>query len=88
MRILVAGGAGFIGSHLCDHLMAEGHEVVCLDNYLTGRRANIEHLLGAPRFRLLRCDLRAFQTLARCTGFTNWPARRAPPDIESIPSRR
>lgn len=57
MRILVAGGAGFIGSHLCDHLMAEGHEVVCLDNYLTGRRANIEHLLGAPRFRLLRCDL-------------------------------
>lgn len=45
MRILVTGGAGFIGSHLCERLVAEGHEVICLDNFFTGRRENITHLL-------------------------------------------
>src|SRR4051812_20099141 len=45
-RILVTGGAGFLGSHLCERLIAEGHEVLCVDNYYTGRRRNIEHLLG------------------------------------------
>ena len=57
MRILVTGGAGFIGSHLCDRLLAEGHHVVCLDNFFTGRRENIEHLLDHPRFELLRHDV-------------------------------
>ena len=57
MRILVTGGAGFIGSHLCDRLLAEGHDVVCLDNFFTGRRDNIEHLLDHPRFELLRHDV-------------------------------
>jgi UDP-glucuronate decarboxylase len=57
MRILVTGGAGFIGSHLCDRLMAEGHEVLCLDNFFTGSKANIAHLLGNPRFELIRHDI-------------------------------
>jgi UDP-glucuronate decarboxylase len=56
-RILVTGGAGFLGSHLCERLIAEGHEVVCLDNFFTGRRANVEHLLSNPRFELFRHDV-------------------------------
>jgi UDP-glucuronate decarboxylase len=56
-RILVTGGAGFIGSHLCEALLAAGHEVLCLDNYFTGRRRNIEHLAAAPRFEALRHDV-------------------------------
>ena len=49
--VLVTGGAGFIGSHLCERLLAEGHHVVCLDNFFTGRRDNIEHLLDHPALR-------------------------------------
>jgi len=56
-RVLVTGGSGFLGSHLCDRLLADGHEVVCLDNFFTGRRANIEHLLDDHRFELLRHDI-------------------------------
>ena len=56
-RILVTGGAGFLGSHLCDRLISDGHEVICLDSFFTGSRANIEHLLGHPRFELLRHDV-------------------------------
>jgi UDP-glucuronate decarboxylase len=57
MRILVTGGAGFIGSHLSDRLLAEGHHVVCLDNFFTGRRENVEHLLDHPRFEVMRQDV-------------------------------
>jgi dTDP-glucose 4,6-dehydratase/UDP-glucuronate decarboxylase len=57
MRILVAGGAGFIGSHLCERLIDEGRRVICVDNFLTGRRPNVEHLLSSPRFELLDMDL-------------------------------
>jgi UDP-glucuronate decarboxylase len=57
MRILITGGAGFIGSHLTDRLLSEGHHVVCLDNFFTGRRDNIEHLLDNPAFELLRHDV-------------------------------
>jgi UDP-glucuronate decarboxylase len=56
-RILVTGGAGFIGSHLCERLLRDGHEVVCLDNYFTGTRRNIEPLLDNRRFELLRHDV-------------------------------
>jgi len=57
MRILVTGGAGFLGSHLCERLIAQEHDVICLDNFFTGRRENILHLLGNPRFELVRHDV-------------------------------
>jgi UDP-glucuronate decarboxylase len=57
MRILITGGAGFIGSHLSERLLGEGHEVICLDNFFTGRRENVFHLLDNPRFELLRHDI-------------------------------
>ncbi len=56
-KILVTGGAGFLGSHLCDRLLAEGNEVVCLDNYFTGQKSNIVHLLNNPYFELIRHDV-------------------------------
>jgi UDP-glucuronate decarboxylase len=57
LRILVTGGAGFLGSHLCDRLIDAGHEVVCVDNYFTGSRKNIAHLLSHPRFEAIRHDV-------------------------------
>jgi UDP-glucuronate decarboxylase len=57
MRILVTGGAGFIGSNLCERLLAEGHEVVCLDNLYTGRKENLQGCLGNPRFEFIRHDV-------------------------------
>ncbi len=56
-RILVTGGAGFLGSHLCDRLVAQGHDVICLDNFFTSQKQNIAHLLGKPNFELVRHDV-------------------------------
>jgi len=57
MRILITGGAGFLGSHLSERLLLEGHEVVCMDNFFTGRKCNIAHLLDNPYFELMRHDV-------------------------------
>jgi UDP-glucuronate decarboxylase len=56
-RILVTGGAGFLGSHLCDRLVAQGHDVICLDNLFTSQKSNVEHLLGKPNFEFIRHDV-------------------------------
>jgi len=56
-RVLVTGGAGFLGSHLCDRLLADGHEVVCVDNFFTGSKENVQHLRDEPRFEVIRHDV-------------------------------
>ena len=56
-RVLVTGGAGFLGSHLCERLLSEGHDVLCVDNYYTGTKQNVAHLLANPRFELMRHDV-------------------------------
>ena len=56
-RVMVTGGAGFLGSHLCDRLIADGHDVLCVDNFFTGTKDNIVHLLGNPHFELMRHDV-------------------------------
>lgn len=74
---LVTGGAGFLGSHLCDRLLAEGHDVICLDNLITGRIENIQHLLAHPQFRFARHDVTRpidlpvlFEKAAEAPGFS------------------
>ena len=58
-RVLVTGGAGFIGSHLCERLVSEGHDVICLDNYFTGSKRNVMHLAGCGNFEMVRHDVTA-----------------------------
>ncbi len=56
-RILVTGGAGFLGSHLCERLVEDGHDVICLDNFFTSQKSNVAHLLDQPNFELIRHDI-------------------------------
>ena len=80
-RSLVTGGAGFLGSHVCDRLIAEGHEVLCLDNLLTGSLKNIEHLIGNPRFQFVQADVADPAGLAATLGLA-----KAPPGPGSKPA--
>ncbi len=56
-RILITGGAGFLGSHLCERLLNQDHEIICLDNLFTGRKQNIAHLMSHPNFEFMRHDI-------------------------------
>ena len=76
-RILVTGGAGFLGSHLCGRLLAEGHDVLCADNYFTGTKDNILHLLGNPHFELMRHDI-TFPLFVEVDGIYNLACPASP----------
>jgi len=83
--VLVAGGGGFIGSHLCDSLIEDGHRVYCLDNFCTGRRRNVAHLLDHPRFTLLEADLLDDPDLPPVDHIYQLASRASPLDFESDP---
>src|SRR5262249_32706516 len=76
-RALVTGGAGFIGSHLCDRLLERGDEVLCVDNFYTGTRRNVHHLLTNPRFELMRHDI-CFPLYIEVDEISIWPVRPRP----------
>jgi UDP-glucuronate decarboxylase len=82
--ILVTGGAGFLGSHLCDRLLAEGHEVLCADNFFTGTKQNIEHLLPHPRFELVRHDV-TFPLYVECDEIFNLACPASPVHYQHDP---
>ena len=84
MRILITGGAGFLGSHLCDRLINDGHEVICLDNFFTGRKENIAHLLSNPNFELMRHDL-VDPFKAECDQIYNLACPASPPHYQFNP---
>ena len=77
MRILVTGGAGFIGSHLCERLLSQGNEVICLDNFFTGNKANVKHLLGNSNFEVVRHDI-TFPTHVECDRIYNLACPASP----------
>src|SRR5690606_29730226 len=60
MRVLITGAAGFLGSHLCDRFIADGHEVIAMDSFITGTPDNLAHLMGEPRFRFVQHDVTEF----------------------------
>jgi UDP-glucuronate decarboxylase len=76
-RILVTGGAGFLGSHLCERLLNEGHEVLCVDNFYTGRKSNVAHLLSNPYFEVMRHDI-CFPLYVECDEIYNLACPASP----------
>lgn len=84
---IVAGGAGFIGSHLCDSLVDDGHEVLCVDNFGSGRPRNVEHLLDNPRFRLRNEDIRQPLALPPADQIYHLASRASPADFTEFPVR-
>jgi dTDP-glucose 4,6-dehydratase len=86
MRIVVTGGAGFLGSHLCDRLLAEGHEVVCIDNLLTGSAANIAHLQDNPRFSYVPRNVTEFISIDGPVDFVfHFASPASPVDFDRLP---
>lgn len=84
MRLLVTGGAGFLGSHLCERLLRDGHEVISLDNYYTGSRQNIEHLIANPKFETLRHDI-TFPIYLEVDGIFNLACPASPVHYQKDP---
>ena len=85
MRILVTGGAGFLGSHLCERLLKDGNEVVCLDNFFTGRKQNIAHVLRRTRASSSSGTTSSTPSSSRWTRSTTWRARPRPPHYQYNP---
>jgi dTDP-glucose 4,6-dehydratase len=86
MRILVTGGAGFIGSHLCDFFVRDGHDVLCMDNFITGSPANIAHLEGHPRFSLIRHNVTEYIDVAGPLDWVlNFASPASPRDYLELP---
>jgi dTDP-glucose 4,6-dehydratase len=86
MRILISGGAGFIGSHLCDRFISEGHEVLCLDNLITGTTDNISHLAGNPRFTFIQHDVTNYIFVAgRIDAILHFASPASPADYLNFP---
>ncbi|MEO5928010.1 MAG: UDP-glucuronic acid decarboxylase family protein [Patescibacteria group bacterium] len=83
-KILVTGGAGFVGSHLCDRLLQDGHDVTCLDNLFTGSRANIAHQLGNPAFTFIQQDVQVPLT-GKCDWIFNLACPASPPHYQHDP---
>jgi UDP-glucuronate decarboxylase len=83
-RVLVCGGAGFLGSNLCDRLLEQGHEVLCVDNFSTGRERNIEHLRNNPAFRVVRHDI-VLPLAAEVDEIYNLASPASPPDYQADP---
>ena len=86
-RILVTGGAGFLGSHLCEILLHQRHEVLCVDNFYTGRRTNIAHLITNPLFEILRHDI-CFPLYVEVDMTYNLACPASPIHYQSDPFRR
>ncbi len=84
MRVLVTGGAGFLGSHLCERLLLDGHEVLCVDNFASGSKRNLAHLLGHPRFELLRHDV-SFPLYVEIDQVYNLACPASPPHYQHDP---
>ena len=85
MRILITGGAGFIGSHLCDLFLGRGNEVVCMDNLLTGRRENVAHHQGDARFRFIEQDVTEYISLDGPLDFIlHFASPASPADFEAL----
>lgn len=83
-RVLVTGGAGFLGSHLCERLLLEGNDILCVDNFFTGSKRNIAHLLGHPRFELLRHDV-TFPLYVEVDEIYNLACPASPPHYQHDP---
>ena len=85
-RTVISGGAGFIGAHLCDLLIAKGHVVVAVDNFITGRKENVAHLLDHSRFELIEHDIcEPFDVPGRVDYVLHLASPASPPDFERIP---
>ncbi|HVZ77626.1 MAG TPA: UDP-glucuronic acid decarboxylase family protein [Gemmatimonadaceae bacterium] len=86
MRVVITGAAGFLGSHLCDRFLAEGHEVVGIDNFITGHPDNIAHLMGEARFRLIRHDISTFTYVpGPVDGVLHFASPASPVDYLELP---
>jgi len=86
MRILITGGAGFIGSHLCERFVAEGHQVICVDNFITGRESNIHLLMKQPSFSLIRHDIsRPLEVAEPLDYVLHFASPASPPDYLKYP---